>query len=668
MATASSGLFDKPKFRHDQLVAELVDDGGRFIDVMDPDSGNVFRFYEVEFSLACAMDGERDVASIVQWAKEELGLSPSQAEVRSVIDTLGELGYLDQTAQAKAAAAAPPARVPAAAAREPELAPGVVVGKQPRAATPGLDIALGSAGTPTAPATPELPKAPDLALGAPGAPAAKPPRAPVEDVPLGASGRATPLPFEAPKPQQVSEVSLDLSEHMGVKPADVKEAVRASKVMSAVDVPQDLLDALEEPTAASGPPTPVAAKPVEKPIPTPVAKPVEKPVVAEKPAIVAKPVERPAEKPVERPAEKPIEKPIVVADKKPVDKLPVAPTQKRVSPVLIVLLILVIGAGGAFVLWKYVLTNSNESGGTKSSMTTQPRPAPAPVVQEPPPPPKPEPVLLAIDTPAVIDVKAPAATTIEAIETAKTVKRDAIVVKLQGYKALADAAKAVQSGLDKRTKPEIAKLEADLDTAQKANAVAKVKELEKQLEDKRKTLADKEADLAKKTEEAAKLAIKAEADGELKVVAKVGKVNVDAPLFTITPSPVLIATFKSSEAKADSYVYVAVVGDDKRLVCRVSQTDANGAKVICPHDASLSGKEVSLVGAAPAPDPNAPPPEAPPTPAETPAEPKATPQPKPAQPKPAQPKPAQPKPTEPKSTEPSEKPAEPKPADGSGGT
>ena len=80
---------DRPRFRQD-LVAEPIDDSGtRFIDVMDPDSGNVFRFFEVEYSLACAMDGERDVPSIVQWAKEELGVAPSPSEVRTVIATLG---------------------------------------------------------------------------------------------------------------------------------------------------------------------------------------------------------------------------------------------------------------------------------------------------------------------------------------------------------------------------------------------------------------------------------------------------------------------------------------------------------------------------------------------------------------------------------------------------
>ncbi len=81
---------ERPRFRQD-LVAEPIEDGNtRFIDVMDPDSGNVFRFYEVEYSLACAMDGERDVPGILRWAQEELGLSASANEVKSVIATLGD--------------------------------------------------------------------------------------------------------------------------------------------------------------------------------------------------------------------------------------------------------------------------------------------------------------------------------------------------------------------------------------------------------------------------------------------------------------------------------------------------------------------------------------------------------------------------------------------------
>ena len=90
----------RPRFRTD-LVAEPIEEGGhRYIDVVDPDTGNGFRFFEVEYSLACAMDGERDMAGLVQWAKEDLGIEPSTKELATVISTLGELGYLDSGAAA----------------------------------------------------------------------------------------------------------------------------------------------------------------------------------------------------------------------------------------------------------------------------------------------------------------------------------------------------------------------------------------------------------------------------------------------------------------------------------------------------------------------------------------------------------------------------------------
>src|SRR6185503_15788570 len=95
---------DKPRFRQD-LVAEPVEDGAsRFVDVADPDTGHVFRFYEVEYSLACAMDGSRDATAVVQWAKEELGLATSPKEVQLVMSTLRDLGYLEGGAAAAAAA------------------------------------------------------------------------------------------------------------------------------------------------------------------------------------------------------------------------------------------------------------------------------------------------------------------------------------------------------------------------------------------------------------------------------------------------------------------------------------------------------------------------------------------------------------------------------------
>ena len=91
-----------PHFRTD-LVSETVDDGGRmFIDVTDPDSGDTFRFYDVEYAIACAMNGERDVNGLARWAQEELGLAPSAEELQGVISTLGDLGYLQSGSAAPA--------------------------------------------------------------------------------------------------------------------------------------------------------------------------------------------------------------------------------------------------------------------------------------------------------------------------------------------------------------------------------------------------------------------------------------------------------------------------------------------------------------------------------------------------------------------------------------
>src|SRR5512142_1239852 len=104
------GTTDRPRFRQD-LLAELIEEHGkRFVDVADPDNGTCYRFYEVEFSLACAMDGERDVAGIVRWAQDELGLNTKPDEVKSVISTLGSLGFIET-----GAGIAAPAHAPAAA-------------------------------------------------------------------------------------------------------------------------------------------------------------------------------------------------------------------------------------------------------------------------------------------------------------------------------------------------------------------------------------------------------------------------------------------------------------------------------------------------------------------------------------------------------------------------
>lgn len=576
---------DRPVFRQD-LVAEAIEDqGAKFIDVMDPDSGSMFRFFEVEYSLACAMDGQRDVAGIVKWAQEELGLTPTAKEVQSVIATLADLKFIETGAPrlsdvpeahaaAKGAFDADATTVgPSPLAQDDELAPGIVVGQAGKA-TAAQDVELGQAGT-VAPAAARdaMPKA-DFDLGAPGATAsaARPPKPPVEDVALGAPGmtaKPAPAPVAA-KP--VAELSTDLSLDVAVKPSDVKEAVRASKVMAAVDVPADLQDELDMP----------AAKPVEKPVEKPVAAaPVAAPKPVEKPApVAAKPVEK---APAAKPAEKAAKKPAVELPKQP-EKQPVAPPAPRqsVSPVLIVLLILAFVGAGAFAFWKFVLDKPEE---VESTQKVAP---PAP----PPPPPAPTEATskVVLETPPPQELKSPAGA-IETIEAAdKDVKTGDVLVTLVGAKALTAELAKLQTEIDKGT-PAIEAAQKDLaDAQQKENNTAGVTAAQAKLDRAKKPIDDKKATLAKKQAELEKLTIKAQTDGKLAPTAKAAqKVAADEVIGSVVRATVPTATFKiPTTVKLAADGNVSVTAGDKTVVCTVSDAQTESIKVTCPADSGLA--------------------------------------------------------------------------------
>lgn len=332
---------DRPRLRED-LVAEAIEDrGARFIDIIDPDNGNSYRFYDVEYSLACAMDGERDIPGLVRWAQEELGLAPTAKELQTVIATLGDLGYLDSAA---ASAEAP------AVSADPGLAAGVRAGgaapasgievelgrfqasePAPAKLEPAADLELGHAGAGAgAAAGLEDEELPEVALGPSGAtsssslpvpsaaasskpvlptptpsaastaaaalprprtntphgegpPSARPPQARVSEPNVRAAAPAarTSEPQLRPSEQSVraaapaaSEPSLNLD--LPIRPDDVKEAVRASREMRSVDVPAELMQALEaaEQAPVRETPAPVraaaVAPPPSVPLPTPV--------------------------------------------------------------------------------------------------------------------------------------------------------------------------------------------------------------------------------------------------------------------------------------------------------------------------------------------------------------------------------------------------------------
>ncbi|MDQ3339740.1 MAG: hypothetical protein M4D80_31650 [Myxococcota bacterium] len=598
-------VVDRPRFRQD-LVAEAIEEGGhKFIDVGDPDSGNMFRFYEVEFSIACGMDGERDVAGIVQWAKDELGLTPSTKEVREVISTLAQLSFLDQSPVARAAATDRPTASAAASSRETELAAGVVVGQQQKRPAAGLDLELGQAGAKVAAAAP-LPKGAEFELGTPGAGAATamPPRAPVEDVGLGAPGARN-----APAAAK-SDVSLDLADHMGVKPDDVKEAVRQSRQMTAVEAPKDLLDQADAPvpppkaTPAAATPaavTPVAATPAaaQKPAAA-VAAPVEK-----KPA-AAKPVEqKPAEsKPLEKkPA--PQERPIVVAEKKP---MPEAPRQ-GISPMLIILLVLAIGGAGAYFAWRYLIRGKTE---TSAKVTPPPVTPASGSVAAPTPPPAPvQPkAKIEIAAGAPRDILGVFAGNIESIDvTERDVDTSDILAKLVGAKRLeADIANldkeierrkaTVKAAEDARAKLNPAPAEGSAEQP-KAPSEAQVKAADALVAKTMKALEDKQNERVTKEENLEKLYVRAPAEGKVTILAKQGqKIEENVPVAKFTPKPAPTAMFKlEKNMTMDRGLAVPIKVGEKMYTCEVADSTVDGTRVVCRMNAEglAEGAEATLM-------------------------------------------------------------------------
>ena len=583
---------ERPRFRHDHLIAELVEaDDGRFVDVMDPDSGNMFRFYEVEYSIACGMDGERDVAGILKWAQDELGLTPSATEVQAVIATLSGLQFIDTTAAdgnvAKAASTTP--------ALGDELAAGVVVAKAAAApVAPSVDVELGHSGAAAAAASSraveELPKA-DYDLGAPGVVAAAKAGAvqPVDDIGLGASG-ARPEAVKAKQPQ--SEVSIDLSDHLSIKPDDVKEAVRASKVMTAVEMPKDLL---EEDNAAKA----AAEKAAQK---AAAEKAAAEKAAAQKAAADAKAAaeanaaatkksadeKKAAQKPAAEQAKQPEKKVEKKAEERAKSVAPPAPSSGPNAALVILLILAVVGAG-AFFVWKYVINKPDEAAPSPSSKVV---PAPAPV----PPPPPDITATLNIEAPSPAELKAGAAGEIESIEPAdKDVKAGDTIAWLKGAKALQAEIAKLTADVEK-LQPAVTKAEEALSAEQqKENNEKGVTSAQKKLDAAKKPLDVKQSALTQKQGELDKLAVKAPLDGKLVEPAVLGaKLEAGAVIAKVAQPAAPVVSFKlppGVKLSSDGAVNVASTQPSAGapVACKVVDSHAETIKVACPADPSLAG-------------------------------------------------------------------------------
>tara|TARA_R110002073_G_scaffold74100_6_gene181205 strand:+ start:23079 stop:24923 length:1845 start_codon:yes stop_codon:yes gene_type:complete len=229
---------EKPFFRYD-LQTEAIEDGGqRFVEVTDPNGGKSFRFFEVEYAVACGMDGERSLEALVDWAKSELDLKTTTDELGAIVSKLSELEYLGA-----GESTASQAEAQDEVAALPEI-PAAPVFDEPSS---GIEVELGTSGK--SPLREDRPAPPavaaDFELGVAGVGEVQRSGRESRDtanMALGAAGNEDVV--DAPQDDFVSgpskEVSTDLSQTFRIDKDEVQAAVRASKVMSAVELPKDI--------------------------------------------------------------------------------------------------------------------------------------------------------------------------------------------------------------------------------------------------------------------------------------------------------------------------------------------------------------------------------------------------------------------------------------------
>jgi hypothetical protein len=366
----------RPRFRDDLVAQPVEEDGVRYVDVTDPNSGSTFRFYDVEYAIACAMDGAKDLAGLAEWTRAELGIETSPDELQSVVSTLADLGYLEAKPTNGAAAGGP-----AAGSTEIEVAAEMEAEEPPPPAPPDAPVPdfadeheapTRVADTRSAEEVVELsadalvevqshPEAPPSAGGDDETSfaginddekrAAKPNTVPRKPAPPPAPKP----PADEPAPVVIAnagdeDVSVDLSAHVGLGKDEVKEAVRQSKVMMVPEIPKDLIEEMED--NSGGGRVEQSVQLAELSARAQAAMPLPPP-----PEVVSPPAMDPIPLPSSPPSSRGIE---------PTPPPPrVTKPKKGTSPVLLFLLFVAVIGGGAVLVWKFVLSTGGESDGVK---------------------------------------------------------------------------------------------------------------------------------------------------------------------------------------------------------------------------------------------------------------------------------------------------------------
>ena len=581
----------QPRFRTD-LVAQPIDESGqRFVDVTDPDSGTTFRFYEVEYSIACAMDGQRDLARLADWAEVELGIvpRPSREELERVVSTLDDLGYLARSSRAadmdlalgEAGAADPtPAsdRMPMSADLELGFAGNEHIdsaaGGLPKAPDVGLGLAgneglddAGYAAAPVPVATGEeeddneptamlsRDNTPELVPGLPPPPAVG---GRVEPHARSRSGGdpgeegSTPLP--SPASDFEDEVSVDLSDHLKLGPDAVKEAIRQSKMMSAQGEPAD----------------------TEAPVRPP------------------KPTSRTTELP-----DKPIGS-VAVPYEPPVEPQPAGEKKSRIGLLVILLLLVVVGALAA----EYFLgiIGLRQMLGLENATQTQPV-TKEPVVEAPPAPKPPKAKLTAVDAPST-EIKAPRNGALAfIIGNGTEVQEGAMIAKFKGAERLDASLRDIelrrefyQKKLDQaQAKLEQAKAKLE-QTPTPANTKA-VADSQKEVDKNQAKVDDKSKEVESKEAELAAFIITAPIAGVVETsLAANAPVKTDDVIGSVKPPQLLEASFPMPKGKTYSEsAEVELAAGDSHITCTVSKVEGANVTVTCPGDSGVAADtEVTL--------------------------------------------------------------------------
>jgi hypothetical protein len=621
---------ERPRFRNDLVAQPLEEEGVRYVDVTDPASGSTFRFYDIEYSIACAMDGAKDLVGLAEWTRAELGIETSPEELSNVVATLADLGYLE----AAHAATAPQAS--AATTRTDDIMPADVGGADgrglgdaataaevsaaydeamedttvrggPDRAARGIampEAAAGAASTTlrTDDSHAEISLVDDVARSP--APPPSPPRPAIgdsetsfeglmdEDATKPAVKAASPTsqpvggarafqdddePTRIPAPaveDDDEDVSVDLSAHLRVGKEEVVEAVRSSRVMTVPELPKDLTDETDEVRSALA-----AAVSGAGPLPSEPRAVAEAhdPDATEVPTKV-----RPEAMPLPPPPEP---RAAIQLPRNPPGARPIAPTKqpppavaagekkKSSSSVGLLLFLMVLLAGAVAVyFFRDKIFGGDEPTEVKTRPTTKkPGPATTRPVQPKPSPVAPPPTAVLALQGGGVELTATAEGTVAwHIENGAEVQAGDVVAKLAGFQQAENALARAQKALAEHTE----RLQF---YTEKQNA-AKVAE--------KQAWVDKDkADIAAAEAKLAQLVLKAPQAGTAQLLAGKGaKVTAGSPIVKIGGEPQLTASFTVGEAASqytpDAACSVAAKGArDKEYACSVVSVE-NGAVVV----------------------------------------------------------------------------------------